>query len=222
MLIVNFKNYPQVLGDKDAALAKELELVAREFPRLRVVLAISPLDIHQVAEAASLPVYSQHVDPAGVGQTTGHIAPESARAAGALGTLVNHSDHPLEPGAMVQTVSQCREVGLVTVVCVSSVEELRGSLETAPDFLAYEPPELIGGEISVTSAQPEIIAEAVSAAGETPLLVGAGIHSGEDVRVALSLGAVGVLVSSAIVLADDPACEFRDIAQGFSASALQE
>jgi len=205
-------------------LAKELEQAAREFPRLRVVLAVSPLDVHQVAGAVSLPVYSQHVDPAGLGQTTGHIAPEAARAAGASGTLVNHSEHPLELEAVTQVVSRCREVGLVTVVCTGSVvtiKEIKGVRGTSPDFVAYEPPELIGGKISVTSAQPEIIKEAVAAAGETSLLVGAGVHSGEDVRAALRLGAVGVLVSSDIVLATDPAREFKDIAQGFAASDLQ-
>ena len=45
-----------------------------------------------------------------------------------------------------------------------------------PTYIAYEPPELIGGNVSVSSAKPEIIAQAAKACnGKTKLLVGAGL-----------------------------------------------
>lgn len=46
------------------------------------------------------------------------------------------------------------------------------------------------------------------------VLCGAGISGGEDVRVALKLGAKGVLIASSVVKAPDPRAAMLDIADG--------
>ncbi|MDP1710644.1 MAG: triose-phosphate isomerase, partial [candidate division WWE3 bacterium] len=68
---------------------------------------------------------------------------------------------------------------------------------------------------SVTTARPEVISEAVQAAGEIPLLIGAGIHVKTDIETALKLGAIGAVVSSAVVTAPDPNLVFADLLSGF-------
>ena len=71
-------------------------------------------------------------------------------------------------------------------------------------MIAVEPPELIGGDISVSKAGPEIIERAVDFVGKNQVLVGAGIRDLEDVTIALKLGACGVLVASGVVKVADP------------------
>jgi triosephosphate isomerase len=82
-------------------------------------------------------------------------------------------------------------------------------------MIAGEPPELIGGDISVTSADPGIVKDTVSAVeavdANIPVLCGAGVKTGEDVRAALELGAKGVLLASGVVKASDPEAVLRDL-----------
>jgi triosephosphate isomerase len=93
------------------------------------------------------------------------------------------------------------------VVCAKDVDDARRLARYRPAYLAVEPPELIGGDRSVATAQPEVIRDAVRAVREvsptTSVLCGAGVHDRNDVRIALELGAVGVLVASAVTRVAD-------------------
>ena len=90
-----------------------------------------------------------------------------------------------------------------SIVCVKSLIEAKKVAKLKPDYIAYEPPSLIGGKISVSTAKPDVIKKVVKAM-KIPILVGAGIHCNEDVKKSYELGAKGILVSSAIVKAKDP------------------
>ncbi len=46
---------------------------------------------------------------------------------------------------------------------------------------------------------------------ETKVLTGAGIQSGECVKIAVDLGTSGVLLASSVVKADDPEAVLRDL-----------
>jgi triosephosphate isomerase len=78
-----------------------------------------------------------------------------------------------------------------------------------------EPPELIGGDISVTNAKPEVVVEAVRAVhrvdASIPVLCGAGVKNGQDVKKAIELGAKGVLLASGVVKAKDQRQALRDL-----------
>ena len=50
----------------------------------------------KVAEAVEIPVFAQHIDPIKPGNSTGHILAESVKEAGAVGTLINHSERQLK------------------------------------------------------------------------------------------------------------------------------
>jgi triosephosphate isomerase len=80
-----------------------------------------------------------------------------------------------------------------------------------PDFVGYEISELIGGEVSITDSNPKAIKHAVELCGKIPLIVGAGVHQAEDLKKAMDLGAKGVLVSSAVVLAENPRQKLEDL-----------
>ena len=95
------------------------------------------------------------------------------------------------------------------MICASSLAEATEIAKLKPDYLAYEPIELIGGEVSVTKAKPVIIAKAVEVvkkiSPKTKVLCGAGVHSREDIQKALQLGTKGVLIGHVVPKAKDPA-----------------
>ena len=91
---------------------------------------------------------------------------------------------------------------------VPSVEALRELREACtPTYFCIEPPELIGGDVSVSTAHPELIRAAVEAS-PVPVLTGAGVKTGEDLRIAAELGSAGVILASGIVLAQDRTAAF--------------
>jgi triosephosphate isomerase len=137
------------------------------------------------------------------------------RSSGAAGTLMNHSEHRMIIREIGETVELCKGIDLVTVVCADTAESAARIAAFSPEFIAVEPPELIGGDISVTTANPDIIEKTVDSVRAVnrhiPVLCGAGIKTGEDVRNALELGAGGVLLASGVVKAKDPVSALLDL-----------
>jgi len=214
LVLVNFKTYESAIGTRAVELAKLHEQIAHE-TGATIAVAVGALDIAAVAAAVDIPVFAQHADAAELGSYTGQIAPAALRAAGAVGTLLNHSEHRMSE-RVAAAHAAAKEVGLTTVICVEDAVEAAQFVELQPDFIAVEPPELIGGDISITSANPDIIRQAKAQIGETALLVGAGVKTGADVRTAIELGAAGVLLASGVTKAADPAVVLRDLANGLT------
>jgi len=94
---------------------------------------------------------------------------------------------------------------MISVLCVKNVSEARKYAKLNPNYIAIEPPELIGSGKAVSKEKPELIRKAAvvvkSAKNNTKLLCGAGIVSGEDVTKAVELGSKGILVASGIIKA---------------------
>ena len=215
MIIVNFKTYESAVGEAALALAKIHEVVAKE-TGAEIAVAVNALDLEKVAAAVEIPVFAQHVDAAKFGSFTGEIVPDLVKKMGAVGTLLNHSEKRLGE-KLAKCVTAAKTAGLKVVVCAEDdMEAEKIAAELRPDFVAVEPPELIGGEISVTAANPEVVENSVKKVGATPLLVGAGVKNGEDVKTALKLGARGVLLASGVTKAENPAEVLRDLASGLS------
>lgn len=154
-------------------------------------------------------VYSQHTDLAGLGAYTGKISAEELKKIGVRGTLLNHSERKVPFPILKKIAADCKKQKLITVVCASSLGETIRIAKLKPDYLAYEPTELIGGEVSVTKAKPEIIVKAVEVikkiSPKTKVLCGAGVHSREDIQKALQLGTKGVLIGHVVPKAKNPA-----------------
>ncbi len=216
-IIVNFKLYEQATGDSALKLAKIHDEVAKE-TGASIGIAVNPLDLSKIVDAMEvIPVFSQHIDPVGYGSHTGHILPELVKEHGAYGTIINHSEFKMEDQRVAEAVQRAREVDLYTIVCADSPEEAKKILACQPDLIAVEPPELIGGDISVSKASPYIIEEAVEIAGDSRVLVGAGVKDADDVKIALALGAKGVLLASGVTKADDPYSVLMDLVSGMKA-----
>lgn len=212
LIIVNFKTYPSATGRAAIALAKLHEAVAQE-TGVTIGVAVGALDVAAVAAAVSIPVFGQHVDAATAGAGTGAIVPELLKSAGAIGTLINHSEKRVITD-IAAIHAAAKRAGLTTIVCAESAEEAAKLAGLHPDFLAVEPPELIGGDISVTTASPDVIINAVKNVKNTALLVGAGVKNSRDVATAIALGAKGVLLASGVTKAADPIAVLHDLATG--------
>ncbi len=205
LVVINFKNYPEsTLNNADRLLNAFSEV---HVPKgVKVVYSVSPVDLGLKKDFPTLELFSQHVDEDGPGASTGKITMESLSEIGIKGSLVNHSENRLPADKIRAIIEKGRKEGFTTVLCVESPEEAQLYARLQPSYIAYEPPELIGGDISVSSARPEIISDVVSICSKhnVPVLVGAGVKNRTDLQKSLELGAVGVLVASGIVKAPDP------------------
>ncbi len=207
LLVLNFKNFRESTGSNAVKLAKLCERFARKNKKFQVVVCPSFTDLAVVRSVVSRCwVFSQHVDAFEYGSFTGGF-PVPLTKKYCAGTLLNHSEKKLSPRVLKHTVFLCKKYKLKTLVCADSVSEARAVALFSPDFIAIEPPDLIGRGVSVSTAKPELIVdgiEAVKKIGKIPVLVGAGITSAADVFRSLELGADGVLVASAFAKSRNP------------------
>ncbi len=159
--------------------------------------------------------WAQHVDPIDPGSHTGSTLAESVAEAGAVGTLLNHSEHRLRLADIDGSLSAADRAGLETIVCANNPRQVAAAAALSPDAVAVEPPELIGGNVSVATADPGIVEDAVDAAAavdpDVAVLCGAGVSTGADVAAAAELGAEGVLLASGVAKADDPRGVLEDL-----------
>jgi triosephosphate isomerase len=166
----------------------------------------------------SIPVWAEHIDPIKPGSHTGWTLPEAVKDAGAVGTLINHSEHRLTLAEIDACLTRSKETGLDNIVCTNNVATSKAAAAFNPQFVAVEPPELIGGDISVTTADPDIVSGSVEAVksinDNVMVLCGAGVKNGKDVSKALELGSAGVLLASGIVKASYKKSVIQDLASG--------
>lgn len=218
MIFVNFKTYKESTGRNALLLAHEIKKVSLS-SGVRIIPVVQPTDIFEIKAGFDIEVWVQRIDPVSYGAHTGAILPEAVKEDGATGVFLNHSESRFEDYDKLEfAVKRAKDVGLKTLVFAKDINELEKISKIPCDFIAYEPPELIGNRtLSVATAKPSIIKKAASllASAQIPLLVGAGVSSVSDVKRSLELGAVGVAVSSAIVLAQDPQKKLEELAGGF-------
>jgi triosephosphate isomerase (TIM) len=214
VIITNFKTYEGATGAKALELARVHEKVSKA-TGISMAVAVQLADLRLVAEAVSIPVFAQHIDPVRYGSNTGYVLPEAVKEAGAYGTLLNHSERQIGMELLKASIEAAQAVGLTVVACAQDHQEADQVLHMGPEWVAVEPPDLIGGDISVSTSQPELIRAAVELhGGNSTTLVGAGVKNAEDVRIAIELGACGVLLASGVTKADDPESVLRDLASG--------
>ena len=215
LIVTNFKVYETSIHNHALKLSRIHQQVA-EKTNASIGVAVPAIDLQSVClNCENIPVFAQHIDIETFGRGTGKVLAEHVKMSGATGTLLNHSEYRLDWETLTKTVARAKEAGLTIMVCAQTPEEgAKIAKELDPDFIAVEPPELIGGDISVSTAQPEIIEKAAELIGSDKLIVGAGVKNAEDVRIALKLGACGVLLASGITKADDPEVVLMDLVEG--------
>jgi triosephosphate isomerase len=206
IVVINFKAYKEGFGKRAYQLAKIAESVAQRVDDY-IAVAVSFLDLPVISKEVSIDVFAQHIDAIDFGSHTGRINAEMIKEYGARGSLINHSERRLRLADIELNVSRLRELNLTSIVCTNNVPTTAAAAALNPDFVAVEPPELIGSGIPVSKAEPEIVESSVMAAKKVNenvrVLCGAGITTHEDYVKAIELGADGVLLASGIVKAED-------------------
>ena len=216
LIVVNFKTYATAMGQKAVDLAQAMERASKD--HVRMIAVVSAFDLHAVKQVApSLEVWSQHLDPVGQGSFTGWLQPENAIERGAQGTIINHAEHKVDIEHVQQLMQQLPDE-FPMCACAADVDEAHQLAELGPTFIAVEPPELIGGDISVTTADPAIVSDTVNAVRainpHVRVLCGAGVKDGKDVKTAVQLGAHGVLLASGVTKASDVDAVLADLVAG--------
>ena len=59
-------------------------------------------------------------------------------------------------------IEKLKEINLLSFVCVKDIRRIKGDFRFEPDFIAIEPPELIGTKKSISSEKPSLIKNAMS------------------------------------------------------------
>lgn len=212
-IIVNFKTYEHATGHKALELAKIHQEVADK-TGVQFAIAVQPVDLRLIASKVAIPVLVQHFDAVEYGAYTGHLSPHALKEAGAYGSLLNHAEKKLPLDLIEKSIEMARGLNFFTLVCADTPYSGKALSELDPDLIAVEPPELIGGDISVSLARPQVISDAVQMIGKGKVLVGAGIKTKEDVKKSLELGASGVLLASGVTKSLDPRKTLFELAEG--------
>jgi len=203
MFVINCKNYEEISGDKIKKFIKIAEQVSKKY-KVKIVIS-PPQHLIGLVANSSIPILAQHIDDSKIGSTTGYIIPELLKKSKVKGSLINHSEHRISSKEIEKLVVKLKELKMISIVCVKDVAEVKKYLKINPDFIAIEPPELIGSGKAISTEKPDLIQKAAKIVNDsknkTKLLCGAGIVSGEDVAKSLELGSKGILVASGIIKA---------------------
>ena len=214
LIVINYKTYKESIGKRGLEIAKAAEKVGEESG---ITIGVAPqfVDLRMIVENVNIPVYAQHIDNINPGSHTGHILAEAIKDCGCKGTLINHSEKRMLLADIEAVINRCKDLGLETIVCTNNVNTSKAVAALSPDYIAVEPPELIGTGIPVSKANPEVVEGTVKAVKEinkdVKVLCGAGISKGEDVKAALDLGAEGVLLASGVVKAKNVEEAIREL-----------
>jgi triosephosphate isomerase len=212
LVVVNFKTYETAHGIAAEELARAMASIETD---ARMIAVVSAFDLSAVVDAApKLEVWTQHLDPIGFGSNTGWLHPETAISRGASGTIINHAEHKVSLEHVAMILDSVPE-DFTVCACAANIEEARALAALQPNYVAVEPPELIGGDTSVTTADPEIVISTAAAISEinenVGILCGAGVKNGEDVAMAIQLGTSGVLLASGVTKVADPVSAMADL-----------
>jgi triosephosphate isomerase len=214
VIVLNMKTYTESTGKNALDIAKMMDKVSIE-TGINMAVSVQSIDIKECSDNISIPVFAEHIDPIKPGSHTGWILPEAVKSVGAVGSLINHSEHRLNLADIDFCISRAKELDLDQIVCSNNILTSKAIATLSPNFLAVEPPELIGGDISVTTANPDIVSGSVNAVkdidDDVKVLCGAGVKNGVDVARAIELGSVGVLLASGIIKSKNKEKIIRDL-----------
>lgn len=213
MILVNFKIYQETFGDKVIQLGMLIKEIADK-SNIRIIVCASALDALRLKDLG-LEVWLQNVDEYEDGKHSGWVSAKQALALGIKGSLLNHSEHQIPRGTILKILKN-KPQGFEIMCCVKNVGQIESWVAKAkPDYILYEPPELIGSSTDSVASKPDSIKKAVKLSGDIPLMVGAGVKNRQDVIISLKMGAKSVGLASGFVLSKDPKSVLEDIISGF-------
>lgn len=192
-------------GDVLLEMAKGLDKLSEKYD-IDIILDIPDTEISNIAKNTKrIHVYSQHMDSLPIGKGMGRTLPEAVKAAGAVGVMLNHAEHKLTLEEIEEAIKRADEVGLATMVCADSIEEVEAIAKLSPNILVAEPTELIGTGRPADKEYVDAVIKCIREINpEIKPFPSAGISKGEDCYNIIKAGSSASGCSSAIAKAKDP------------------
>ena len=192
-------------GETLLEMAKGLDVLAEKYD-MDIVLDIPDTEIYNVAQNTKrIHVYSQHMDSLEVGKGMGRTLPEAVKAAGAVGVMLNHAEHKLTIDEIKKAIARADEVGLATMVCADTLEEVKEIAKLGPNILVAEPTELIGTGKPADKEYVDAVIKCIREINpDIKPFPSAGISKGEDCYNIIKAGSSASGCSSAIAKAENP------------------
>lgn len=208
---IGLKGY--AYGAEAVRLAKAADRLGHEHG-VTVIFDPQLVDLSAIArETQHLLVFAQHMDPVEVGRGAGRVLPEAIKAAGAAGTMLNHSERRMTLADIHRAIRRADEVGLATMVCADSPEEAAAIAHLGPNIILAEPPALIGSSRAAGPGMREFVERTLDAVGrinpEIIVMCSAGIQTPDDVAQMVGLGVAATGSSSGILTAADPIAQME-------------
>ena len=194
-------------GEASLKLALEADRIAQKYD-VNIIYTPQYVDIPVIArEVKYINIFAQHMDPVVVGRGIGSVLPESLKAAGATGTLLNHAEKKMTLSGILKAIKRADEVGLATIVCADNLTEALSIAQMHPNIILAEPESQVGkqqNDISSRNYIKEINEKVKAIDPDIHILHSAGIYSGKDVYDIISIGAEATGCTSGVIKADDP------------------
>ncbi|MDP4132673.1 MAG: triose-phosphate isomerase [Bacillota bacterium] len=192
-------------GEEMLKLAKVIDKTALKYD-VDIIVTPQYTDIKLLSDNTErILVFAQHMDYLPIGRGLGSVLPEAVKAAGAVGVMLNHAEKPLAMEEIDKTIKRADEVGLGTIVCADTIEDVKQIAGMSPNLIVAEPTDLIGtGKTSDTNYVLETIKTVRDINPDIMVLQGAGISNGTDVYNTIKLGAMATGSTSGVIKAKDP------------------
>ena len=118
-IVLNVKTYTEATGKKALEIASIMDKIASE-TGVGMAIAVQATDISLCSQNIKIPVFAEHIDPIKPGSHTGWTLPEAIKSAGAIGTLINHSEHRLILADIDSCIVRAKELNLDHIVCTNN------------------------------------------------------------------------------------------------------
>ena len=202
---IGTKNY--IYGDDVLKLAMAADKMAEKYD-IDVLMTTPYADIRRVAEnTKNLIIIAPYMDTLYPGRGMAAVLPESLKAAGAHGVVINHCEKPMSLPQMKETIKRAREMDFIVFACADTTAEAQALAHLKPDIINPEPSELIGGnggQVSDMGFVKQTI-DAIKAIDDSIYVEqAAGITTGEQVYDFIMAGSEGAGAASGICNAKDP------------------
>lgn len=200
---VGVKNY--IFGDDVLRLAQAADNASIKYD-IDVIFLAPYADIRRICEnTKKLLVFAPYMDTLRPGRGIADVLPESIKAAGAKGVVLNHCERPMTLTAIRETIARANELDLISFACADTLSETQAIAQLHPDIINPEPTELIGtGKVSDMSYVQQSIQVVKDIYPDILVEQAAGISSGEQVYRNILAGADAVGAASGIVCSKDP------------------
>ncbi|RLG14758.1 MAG: triose-phosphate isomerase [Candidatus Nanohalarchaeota archaeon] len=206
VIAINLKTYSESLGENAIEIAKAIEQIQTDqTPKYNPIIAPQAVDIRLLAKQTKINIFAQHAEAFDYGRNTGYNIVKSMKDAGAKGLIINHSEHKIELNKIEDVITAAKKEKMYVICCADTINQARAVACFEPDFVAIEPPELIGTDTSIAKEDPDLIKKIVKKIRfiqyNARILIGAGIKTRNDVDICVKNGANGVLLASGVVKA---------------------